>query len=100
MATPTEDGYPAFYVTPKVTSFQGYGWGSFVVFIDTSATLFDAKAYEAPDTPGAQFHDLCTVWAVGSGGDNSIIDGVGGPDTSADPGSVIAVDVVSYPPSS
>jgi hypothetical protein len=100
MATPTQDGYPSFFVTPNVTSFQGYGWGSFVVFIDTSATLFDAEAYEAPDTPGVQFHDLCTVWIGGSGGDNSIINGVGGPDTSTNPGSVIAVDVVSYPPSS
>jgi hypothetical protein len=97
MATPAQDGYPAFYVTPNVRTFQGYGWGSYVVFIDTTATLFDAEAYEAPDTAGVQFHDLCTVWIAGSGGDDSIINGTGGPDTSTNPGSVIAVDVVSYP---
>jgi hypothetical protein len=97
MATPTQDGYPSFFVTPNVKTFQGYGWGSYVVFIDTTATLFDAEAYEAPDVPGVQFHDLCTVWIAGSGGDISIINGTGGPDTSTNPGSVIAVDVVSYP---
>jgi hypothetical protein len=97
MATPTQDGYPAFYVTPNVKTFTGYGMGSYIVFIDTTATLYDAVAYEAPTTPGVQFHDVCTVWIAGSGGDTSIIDGVGGPDTSTTPGTVIPVDVVSYP---
>jgi hypothetical protein len=27
MASPTQDGYPAFLVTPRVTSFPGYGMG-------------------------------------------------------------------------
>jgi len=97
MATPTQDGYPAFYVTPNVKTFTGYGMGSYIVFIDTTATLYDAEAYEAPTTPGVQFHDVCTVWIAGSGGYQSIIDGVGGPDTSTTPGTVIPVDVVSYP---
>jgi hypothetical protein len=97
MAAPTQDGYPSFFVTPNVRTFQGYGWGSYVVFIDTSATLFDAEAYETPDTPGVQLHDLTTVWIGGSGGDNSIINGTGGPDTSTNPGKVAPVDVVSYP---
>ena len=82
MASPTQDGYPAFLVTPNVKSFQGYGMGSYVVFIQTSATLFDAEAFQAPKTPGVQFHDLLGVWIAGSGGDNSIINGVGGPVTS------------------
>src|SRR4029077_932773 len=42
MASPTQNGYPAFLVTPNVKSFQGYGMGSYVVFIQTSATLFNA----------------------------------------------------------
>ena len=97
-ATPTQNGYPAFEVSPGVRSFNGYGMCSYVVFIQTSATLFDAEAYEAPTNPGVQFHDICTVWIAGSGGDQSIIDGAGGPDTSANPGKVEPVDVVSYPP--
>jgi hypothetical protein len=97
MASPTQDGYPAFLVTPNVKSFQGYGMGSYVVFISTPATLFDAEAFQAPHTPGVQFHNILGVWIAGSGGDNSIINGVGGPVTSTNPGKVEPVDLTSYP---
>jgi hypothetical protein len=97
MESPSQDGYPAFLVTPNVRTFQGYGMGSYVVFIDTTATLYDAEAFESPDTPGVQFHDIFGVWIAGSGGDNSIINGVGGPVTSTNPGTVEPVDVTSYP---
>jgi hypothetical protein len=97
MASPTQDGYPAFLVTGNVRSFQGYGMGSYVVFIQTTATLFDKEIFQSPKTPGVQFHDLLGVWIVGSGGDNSIINGVGGPVTSTNPGKVVPVDLVSYP---
>jgi Pectate lyase superfamily protein len=97
MASPTQDGYPAFLVTSNVKSFQGYGMGSYVVFIQTTATLFDKEAFQSPDTPGVQFHDILGVWIAGSGGDQSIINGVGGPVTSTNPGVVEPVNVVSYP---
>jgi hypothetical protein len=97
MASPTQDGYPAFLVTGNVKSFQGYGMGSYVVFISTPATLFDAEAFQAPHTSGVQFHNLLGVWIAGSGGDNSIINGVGGPVTSTNPGKVEPVDLASYP---
>jgi hypothetical protein len=97
MASPTQDGYPAFLVTPNVKSFQGYGMGSYVVFISTPATLFDAEAFQAPHTSGVQFHNILGVWIAGSGGDNSIINGVGGPVTSTNPGKVEPVDLTSYP---
>jgi len=97
MATPSQDGFPAFLVTPNVKTFQGYGLGSYVVFIQTTATLHDAEAFQAPHTSGVQFHDVFGVWIAGSGGLDSIINGVGGPDTSANPGIVEPVDVVSYP---
>ncbi|MDX6565712.1 MAG: hypothetical protein QOE10_1374, partial [Gaiellales bacterium] len=32
MASPTTDGYPAFLVSPNVSSFQGYGMGSYSFF--------------------------------------------------------------------
>jgi hypothetical protein len=97
MASPTQDGYPAFLVTGNVRSFQGYGMGSYVVFIQTTATLFDKEIFQSPKTPGVQFHDLLGVWIAGSGGDNSIINGVGGPVTSTNPGKVVPVDLTSYP---
>jgi hypothetical protein len=97
MATSTQVGYPAFFVTPNVTTFNGYGLGSYVVFIQTTATLYDQEAFEAPDTSGVQFHDIFTVWIAGSGGYNSIINGTGGPDTSSSPGTVEPLDIVNYP---
>ena len=97
MASPTQNGYPAFLVSPNVKTFQGYGMGSYVVFIQTSATLHDAEAFQSPKTPGVQFHNIFGVWIAGSGGLDSIINGTGGPVTSANPGTVEPVDLTSYP---
>jgi hypothetical protein len=98
MASPTQDGYPAFLVTGNVKSFQGYGMGSYIVFIQTTATLFADAAFQAPKTPGVQFHSLLVVYLGGTGGDKSIINGVGGPVTStSNPGIGTPVDLVSYP---
>jgi hypothetical protein len=97
MASPTQNGYPAFLVSPNVKTFQGYGMGSYVVFIQTTATLHDAEAFQAPHAPGVQFHDVFGVWISGSGGLDSIVNGVGGPVTSTNPGTVQPVDLVSYP---
>ena len=97
MASPTQNGYPAFLVSPNVRTFQGYGMGSYVVFIQTTATLHDAEAFQAPHAPGVQFHNVFGVWISGSGGLDSIVNGVGGPVTSTNPGTVQPVDLVSYP---
>jgi hypothetical protein len=97
MKSASQDGYPAFLVGKNVKTFQGYGMGSYVVFIDTSATLYDAEAFQSPDTPGVQFHNVFGVWIAGSGGLNSVVNGVGGPVTSTSPASVEPVDVTSYP---
>ena len=53
--------------------------GSYVVFIDTKATLHDAAAFQAPKAAGMQFHDVFGVWIAGRGGLDSVINGVGGP---------------------
>jgi hypothetical protein len=98
MASPTQDGYPAFLVTGNVKTFQGYGMGSYIVFIQTTATLFADAAFQAPKTPGVQFHDLLVVYLGGTGGDKSIINGVGGPVTStSNPGIGTPVDLTTYP---
>ena len=97
MASPTQNGYPAFLVSPNVKTFQGYGMGSYVVFIQTTATLHDAEAFQAPHAPDVQFHNVFGVWISGSGGLDSIVNGVGGPVTSTNPGTVQPVDLVSYP---
>jgi hypothetical protein len=93
----TELGYPAFEVGKNVKTFNGYAMGSYVVFIDTTATLNVSQAFESPDRPGVQFHNVFGVWISGSGGLDSIVNGVGGPVTSTAPGTVEPVDVTSYP---
>jgi hypothetical protein len=93
----TQLGYPAFVVGNNVRTFQGYGMGSYVVFINTTATLHDAEAFQAPQTPGVQFHDVFGLWIAGSGGLDSVINGVGGAATNTADPSQAPVDVVSYP---
>ncbi len=98
MASPSEDGYPSFLVTGNVKSFQGYGMGSYIVFIQTTATVYADEAFKAPDRPDVQFHDLLVVYLGNQGGDKSIINGVGGPVTGTNnPGIGTPVDLVSYP---
>jgi hypothetical protein len=103
--TPAQLGYPAFEDSPNVTSFNGYGMASYVVFIYTNATLQDAMAYQAPDKPGVKFTDAgdlfisstCSVNGTcptpgQSGGLQSVIDGAGGPATDANPTTMVDVD--------
>jgi hypothetical protein len=92
----TFSGYPAFQVGAGVKTFHGYGMGSYVVFINTSATLHVTAGFQAPKTPGVQFSDVFGVWIGGSGGLDSIVNGTGGPDTSTNPGTATPVDVASY----
>ena len=97
MSSPTTDGYAAFLVTPRVTRFQGYGMGSYS-FFDLGVPIFGAQAFQSPDTPGVQFHDIFTIFlnaTGGSGGINSVINGLGGSSTVAN--ADMPVDVPSYP---
>ncbi|HWE09626.1 MAG TPA: coagulation factor 5/8 type domain-containing protein [Solirubrobacteraceae bacterium] len=97
MSSPATDGYAAFLVSPWVRTFQGYGMGSYS-FFNQGVPIFAGQAFQSPDTPGVQFHDLLTVFldaTHGSGGINSVINGVGGPSTAADADQ--PVDVAGYP---
>jgi hypothetical protein len=98
MSSPTTDGYAAFLLTPRVRSFQGYGMGSYS-FFNQGIPIFATQAFQSPpDEPGDQFHDLLTIFldAVhGSGGIQSVINGVGGSSTAANADT--PVDVASYP---
>ena len=92
MASSTQDGYPAFYVPNSVTTFQGYGMGSYSYF-DQGVAIENAMAFQAPNTSGVQFHDLMTVFLNGSGGIQSVIDGTGAAVSTSFVG---PSDVVSY----
>jgi hypothetical protein len=93
MSSPTQDGYPALYIPSTVTTFQGYGLGSYSYF-DQGVAIENAEAFQVPDVSGVQLHDLLTVFLNGSGGIESVVNGVGAPVSSAFVG---PSDVVSYP---
>jgi hypothetical protein len=89
-------GYPAFRVASGVSSFQGYGMGSYS-FFNQGVPIYATEAFASPQTAGVQFHDILTVFlsTAGSGGILSVIDGVGGSSTAANPD--VPVNVVSFP---
>jgi hypothetical protein len=93
MATASQDGYPAFLISPNVRTFQGYGLGSYS-FFNQGVDIQDAMAFQVPKTAGVQFHDVFTQFLNGSGSINSVINGTGAAVNSSSHG---PSDVVSYP---
>jgi hypothetical protein len=87
------DGYPAFEVTGKARTFQGYGLASYC-FFNQGVAIFATEAFKVPGSPGVQLHDILTRFLNASGGINSVVNGTGAPVTQAQPG---PSDVVSYP---
>ncbi|HEX4788272.1 MAG TPA: discoidin domain-containing protein [Actinospica sp.] len=86
------NGYAAYEVAPTVTTHQAYGLGSYCYFNVNPAVVND-HAFQAPNTPGVQFHDLLTVSLGGVGVINHVINSTGG----ATPSNTTPVDVTSYP---
>ena len=93
MSSATQNGYPAFFVPNSVTSFTGYGMGSYS-FFNQGVAIENAMAFQAPNTAGVAFHDLLTVFLNGSGGIQSVINGTG---AAVSPSFGGPSDVVSYP---
>jgi hypothetical protein len=97
MATPTTNGYAAFLVSPNVTSFTGSGMGSYS-FFNQGVPIFATQAFQSPTSPGVQFHDIFTIFLDAthvSGGISSVINGVGGSSTAANPD--VSVALANYP---
>jgi hypothetical protein len=87
------DGYPAFVISPKVTSFSGYGLGSYC-FFNQGVPIESATAFSVPDTPGVQLNDLLTRFLNASGSIDHVVNDVGAAVTADNPGPSY---VVSYP---
>jgi len=95
MEAPGVDGWAAFKVADTVTSFSGYGMGSYS-FFNQGVNIYAANAFEVPATlPASSLHDLLTIFLNGSGGILNVINNTGGSATSANPDT--PVTVVSYP---
>jgi len=96
-SSPTTDGYAAVKVAPGVTSFSGYGMGTYS-FFNQGIDIFADHAYEVPTTPGVHLHDLLTIFldaTNGSGGIRHVVNDTGGSSTVANPD--VPVTVVDYP---
>jgi len=97
MEAPGVDGWAALKVADSVTSFSGYGMGSYS-FFNQGVNIYAAHAFEVPDTlPASSLHDLLTIFlsTAGSGGILNVVNDTGGSSTIANPD--VAVTVVSYP---
>ena len=57
MASASQKGYPALYIPNSVSSFQGYGLGSYSYF-NQGADIHNSMAFQVPQTSGVQLHDL------------------------------------------
>ncbi|MBV8968171.1 MAG: adenylyl cyclase [Verrucomicrobia bacterium] len=94
---PGVDGWAAFKVANTVTSFTGYGMGSYS-FFNQGVNIYAANAFEVPVTlPPSSLNDLLTIFlsTAGSGGILNVVNGTGGSSTIANPDT--PVTVVSYP---
>jgi hypothetical protein len=87
-------GFAAFKVADNVQSFQGYGMGSYI-FTNVNPDIHVSHAFEVPDTPGVQMHNLLTINLSGPGTIDHVINDTGGPVSSANKD--VASQVVSYP---
>jgi hypothetical protein len=85
----SQDGYPAFQVANNVTSFAGYGMGSYC-FFNQGVAIENYEAFEAPATSGVTFTDLFTIFLTGSGGIEHIINGTGNAVSSSNQRSYLA----------
>jgi hypothetical protein len=97
MEAPGVDGWAAFKVANTVTSFSGYGMGSYS-FFNQGVNIYAAHAFEVPTTlPAGSLHDLLTIFlsTAGSGGILNVVNDTGGSSTIANPD--VPVTVVSYP---
>jgi hypothetical protein len=98
MEQPGVDGFAAFKVADTVTSFAGYGMGSYS-FFNQHVSIFANRAFEVPSSlPAGSLHDLLTIFldkVNGSGGILHVVNETGGSSTVANPDT--PVTVVSYP---
>jgi len=98
MEAPGVNGWAALKVADTVTSFSGYGMGSYS-FFNQGIDIYAANAFEVPSTlPAGSMHDLLTIFLDpnnGKGGILNVINNTGGSSTIANPD--VPVTVVSYP---
>jgi hypothetical protein len=86
------NGFASYKVAEDVRSHQGWGLGAYC-FFEVNPSVVNAHAFEAPNSPGVQFHDLVTVSLGGVGTIEHVINDTGGTANSSNQ----VIDLVSYP---
>jgi hypothetical protein len=86
-------GWAAYKVAGTVRTHQAWATGSYC-FFHVNPTIHASHAFEAPVTPGVQFHDLLTVSLGGVGTIDHVVNDTG---AAAMGSSTIPVNVVSFP---
>ncbi|SCF21103.1 discoidin domain-containing protein [Micromonospora mirobrigensis] len=86
-------GYAAVKVASGVSTFEGWGMGSYCYF-NVDPTIAAYHSFEAPVTPGVRFHDLLTVSLGGNGSITHVVNDTG---AAAQGTATVPVNLVSYP---
>jgi hypothetical protein len=85
-------GYAAIKVGGSVETFEGWGLGSYC-FFNVDPSIHASRAFQAPVTPGARFHDLLDLSITDHGTIDHVINDTGAPTSS----NTTTSTVVSYP---
>ncbi len=88
----SQNGYPAIAVANNVTSFGGWGLGSYCYF-NVNPAVNSYNAFESPSTSGVAWHDLLTVSLGNVGSITHVINNTG----AATPTNTTPSTVVSFP---
>ena len=88
----SSNGYPAIAVASNVTSFGGWGLGSYCYF-NVNPAVSSANAFQSPNTAGVAWHDLLTVSLGNVGTITNVVNTTG----AVTPSNTTPSNVVSYP---
>ena len=98
MEAPDVNGWSALKVANSVTTFRGYGMGSYS-FFNQGIDIFSEHAFEVPSTlPAGSLNDMLTIFldpGTGKGGITHVVNDSGGSSTIVNPD--VPVTVTSYP---
>jgi hypothetical protein len=88
----TTNGYAAIKVSNSVTTFEAWGLGSYCYF-NVNTSVKSARAFEAPQVAGVEWHDLLTISLGNAGSITNVINTTG----ATTPTNTTPSTVTTYP---
>jgi hypothetical protein len=89
---PSGTGYPVLKVADSVTSFEGWGLGSYCYF-NVNPAVHSANGFQVPVTSGVKLHDIFTI-SLASGTIDHVVNSTGPAATAA---AVVPETVTNFP---